>query len=647
MNPFRVAIFALALCTPAAAQPPAQKVSVLFTAGNKPVTTEEFEYLFRKNHPKKEDYTEAKISDYVDLLVTFKIKVAEAEARGYDTTRSFHKELATYKSELKKPYLADKDQVTRLAKQAYERMTIEVRASHLLVGVPASPKPADTLAAYTKAIAFRNRILQGEDFATLARANSEDPTARNNAGDLGYFTVFQMVYPFEDAVYNLRTGEVSLPVRTRFGYHLIRVTDKRMARGEVEISHIILRTSVGDDIKVKTKIFELQSELKAGRSWDEVCREYSDDASTKNTGGRLRPFGVGVMAGIPQFEQAAFSLQQPGEISDPFQTAYGWHIIRLERKIPVPPFEQAEESLRRRISRDERLRIAEDRLRAEKLKRFGYVENDAIMELVLDQADSTLAKARWRFHGSADLWNQTLFTFNSKPFTVGAFVRYAEGEQVPHTTPPRDYLAKLLGDYVNAFSDELEDEALMKQHPEFSNLVKEYKEGILLFTIMEKEVWNRATEDTLGLRAWYGANNGRYAAGERVRARIFSSEDSLFVQGAHKKIQSGDTLTRVEVRKFKSIQGPRNYAPGESKAVDRAPKVMGVHKVKVESTYYLVEVERLVPPGVRTLEEIRSQVISDYQDHLEKEWVRSLRAKYPVKVKTKARKTVIRELTKS
>lgn len=648
MNPFRrfYLVILLGGLSQAVAQPSDDPgSSTLFTVAGKPVTIGEFTYLFKKNHPRKEDYTEEKVSNYLDLLVTFKMKVAEAGARGYDTTRAFRKEFTGYRSELKKPYLADKDQLNYLTRQAYERMTLEVRASHILVSFPPNPAPADTLAAYAKITSLQQRLQQGEDFATLARNNSDEPMAKTTSGDLGYFTALQMVYPFEEAAYNLKTGEVSRPVRTRFGYHLIRVTDRRLARGEVEVSHIILRTGTKDDNRVKTKIFELQAELQGGRSWDEICKEYSDDPSTKNSGGRLRPFGVGALANIPQFEKVAFSLHQPGEISDPFQSVYGWHIIRLERRIPVPPFEQAEESLRRRISRDERLKFAEDRVRTQQLKQLGYTENIQSKNEILALADSSLLKSRWRFKGTPDLRSRDLFVLNGKRYSIDAFVRYAEREQQPQVAAPAEAMRQLYNAFLYSQLDEWEEGDLVNKFPEYRNLVNEYREGILLFTIMEKEVWNKATEDTVGLRVFYEKNKQKYAGGERVRARVFGSDDSVFVAGIGKKVQAGDSLTRAELKRFKSVQGPRNFAAGESKAVDRAPKVTGLHQVKVDATHYLVQVESLVPPGIRSLDEIRSRVISDYQDHLEKEWVKVLHSKYAVKVNSKARKSVIRELT--
>ncbi len=622
------------------------KPMTLFTVAGNQVTTDEFSYLFRKNHPKKEDHTEVKVNEYLDLLITFKTKVAEASARGYDTTRTFRKEFATYRSELRKPYISDDDVLNQLTRQAYERMTLEVRASHVLVSVKSDAPPADTLAAFQRIMKLRERIMAGEDFTSLARTSSEDPTARANGGDLGYFTVLQMVYPFEEAAYNLKTGEVSTPVRTRFGYHLIRVTDRRLARGEVEVSHIILRTGTADDKRVKTKIFEIYNQLQGGRSWDELCKEYSDDQSTKNTGGRLRPFGIGALAGVPEFENVAFSLHTSGDISDPFQSAYGWHIVRLERRIPVPPFETAQESLRKRISRDDRYKIAEERAVNQRLKSHGFVEQFDVKSQLLLLADTSLQSGRWHFRGSRELLPQTLFMMGARPYTVSQFVSFVLEEQQPQTNAPAAIMDQLIRKFARDRMEMLEEEELLKTKSEYRNLVNEYREGILLFTIMEKEVWNRASDDTVGLRNFYNTNRTKYAAGDRVRATIFSTNDSVFFQDIKSRIASGDTISQDQARAFRSVQGPRNFAAGESKAVDRVPKTLGIHPVRVDNNFCLVQVSSLVPAGVRGLDEIRAQAISDYQDYLEKKWVKELRTKYPVRMNGKGKKFVIQELTK-
>jgi peptidyl-prolyl cis-trans isomerase SurA len=260
-----------------------KKQQVLFSVNKVPTFTDEFTYLYKKNHQNKpEDFTESKVNEYLNLFTNFKLKVTEARALGMDTTAKFSKEYKTYREDLKKPYRAEPNALDKLTKEAYDHLTQEVKASHILINLKPDAFPSDTLAAYNKIAEIKKRILAGEDFEKLARELSEDPSAKYNGGDLGYFTAMQMVYPFEEAAYKTNKGEISNIVRTRFGYHLIKVMDKKPARGEVEVSHILLRTGTADDAKIKNKAFDIFDQLKAGRAWDELCKENSEDTNTKD-----------------------------------------------------------------------------------------------------------------------------------------------------------------------------------------------------------------------------------------------------------------------------------------------------------------------------------------------------------------------------
>ncbi|NJM26154.1 MAG: hypothetical protein HC859_12350 [Bacteroidia bacterium] len=312
------------LAFPAFSQADKNKSPELFSVGGTRINAEEFLYLYTKNHTdKNKDYTKEKVEEYLQLFINFKLKVAEAKSRGVDTTAAFSIEYNSYRNELRKPYLPDAKIIDSLVVLTYNRMKEEVRAAHILITLKPGASPADTLAVFNKVIELRKRILDGEDFGTLAAQFSEDPSAKVNHGDLGYFTAMQMVFPFETAAYTTPVGQVSLPVKTRFGYHLVKVLDKRPTRGEVEVSHIMIRTGEGangDD--ARNRILEVFDQTRAGVSWSDLCQQYSEDVNSKNTGGKIRPFGVGVMNSVPEFERVAFALQNPGDISDPFQTAY-------------------------------------------------------------------------------------------------------------------------------------------------------------------------------------------------------------------------------------------------------------------------------------------------------------------------------------
>jgi len=618
----------------------------LFTISKTPVYTEEFIYLYKKNHTQAAEFTQLKIDEYLNLLINFKLKITEARWRGLDTTAAFRKEYATYKEELKKPYTAGTDDLDRLTQEAYHRLTEEIKAAHILVSVKPDARPADTLAAYTKITGLRARAVAGEDFEKLAKEFSDDPSARANGGNLGYFTALQMVYPFESAAYATSRGNISPIVRTRFGYHIIKVVDRMPARGEVEVSHILLRTGKGNDAKAKNTIFQIYDQLKAGRPWDDLCKEYSEDSNTKNNGGRLRAFGVGALASVPEFEQVAFFLKEPGEISDPFQSNVGWHIIRLEKKIPVPSYKDMEASLKRRVGRDERFQISKERAVQKRKAEFGFIENGDTKTAMLAQADSTLTRGKWKYTGKAEFKNAELFSLQSKKFSAGEFISYAESHQSASALAPQPHMAQLYDKFIEEKIGDIEEQKLLTENPAYRMLLNEYKEGILLFEIMEKEVWNKASEDSVGQRKFYNEHLDKYKAGDRIEARIFSTPDKSFLDGIKNKISKGDTLTVADLKKFKSTQNRRAYERGESKIIDRINWVPGIQEAEMDGMYYLVDVSRLLMPGVKSFGEARASVISDYQDSLEKTWLIQLREKYPVSINKKGKKAVIAELKK-
>jgi len=620
---------------------------VLFTLDGKPTFTNEFVYLYRKNHANKsQDYTESKIDEYLNLFINFKLKITEAQKRGMDTTSKFNKELKTYREELKKPYRAEKDVLDKLTREAYDHLTMEVKASHILIQLKPDATPEDTLNAFNKISDIKKRIIAGEDFEKLARELSDDPSAKQNGGSLGYFTAMQMVYPFEEAAYQTKVGEVSSIVRTRFGYHLIKVVDKRSSRGEVEVSHILLRSTKDNETKVKNLIFEIYDQIKKGRSWDELCKQYSEDSNTKNAGGKLRPFGVGALAAVPEFEATAFAMQNPGEISDPFQSNIGWHIIRLEKKIPTPSYAEVESSLKKRVARDERMKISEQSLAVKRKKDLGFVENSETKTKVMALADSNLLKGKWKFSGNPELKKLALISFNGKQVTAGDFILWVERQQASNKLTPPAYMNQLYESWTEERINEAEEEKIIKENPDFKYLLAEYREGILLFEIMEKEVWNKASEDSVGQRKYYNEHINKYEAGNRVEARIFSTTNKSFLDEVKKKVTHGDTLKEADMKKFKSAQNFRNYEKGESKAIDKINWVPGLQETEIDGTYYLVEVRRLVAPGPKTFEEARAKVISDYQDFLEKNWVASLKNKYHVSINNKGKKAIVEELTK-
>jgi peptidyl-prolyl cis-trans isomerase SurA len=632
------------------AQPANKNTSelTLFTLNKKPVNTGEFIYLYRKNNQDKaEEFTRPKIEEYLNLFINFKLKVEEAKHRGQDTTAAFHKEYNSYREELRKPYLPDTRMIDSLVRLTYDRMLEEVKAAHILINLKPDATPEDTLTAHRRISELRTRIIQGEDFETLAASVSEDPSARLNKGDLGYFTALQMVFPFEQAAFTTPVGNVSLPVRTQFGYHLVKVIDRRPTRGEVEVSHIMLRTGEAqDNEKAKNTIFDIYDQLQKGVKWEELCNQYSQDPSSKDKGGRLKPFGVGAMRGVPEFEQAAFYLKEPGDISDPVKTQFGWHIIRLESRIPLPPLKEMEASLRSRVTREDRAQISRQAIQNKMRKEFDFKENETVKTKVLALGDTTLRKGKWRADLSTAA-DDVLFSMQGKTYPAQDFLKYAEQKQKPNSLSPGAYLTQLYTQYVDEVQGRLMEEKIKQKNPDYSFLLKEYYEGILLFEIMEKEVWNKASEDSVGQHQYFSAHADNYKAKERVKGKIFTSSSRSAIDQLKTLVEKGDSAS---IQQFVTSQKIRTEAGAFEKndrpVLSKVTWGPGAYVAENNGTYHLVWITSLIPPGPRSFAEARAAVISDYQNFVEQQWIAHLKKKFPVKINKKGKQYVFEQLVK-
>jgi peptidyl-prolyl cis-trans isomerase SurA len=402
-----------------------------------------------------------------------------------------------------------------------------------------------------------------------------------------------------------------------------------------------------DETKVRNLIFEIHDQLRGGVSWDELCMKYSEDQSTRESSGKLRSFGVGAMNSVPQFEQAAFSLETPGDISDPFQTAYGWHIVKLVQKIPVPPLSEIEQSLRTRVSRDQRVQFSRQAAAAKLRRKMGFKENAEVKARVLSLADTSLVSGNWK----PTLWKgvekQELFSTTTEIVTAGDFIKYVVKNQQKTQQKPDQYISQLYDAFVDERVNSQFDEQISKSNPEYAFLLNEYYEGIMLFDIMEKEVWNKASNDSAGQVNFFDTNRSRYTAGERVYGTIYASSKKDLLSPIKDFMEEGDTtqLRRaIESRNVRYETG--TFQQSDRPALGKIEWAPGLHEVENGGMYYLVHVEEMVPPGGLTFEEARPAVISDYQEHLEKVWLEKLRKKYPVKINEASKKYIFEKFDK-
>ncbi|MBC5992996.1 peptidylprolyl isomerase [Pontibacter sp. SD6] len=516
------------------------KEPAIATLGSEPISTSEFQYVYEKNNAGNEDaYTRESVTDYLKLYTNFKLKVKEAESRGLDTTMAFKRELEGYKEQLAQPYLSEKSVTDQLVKQAYDRLGQEVNASHILLTLQPEAAPEDTLAAYNKAMEIRQRALSGEDFGKLAQTYSQDPSAADNKGNLGYFTSMQMVYPFEDAAYKTPAGQVSMPVRTRFGYHLIKVHDKRQARGEVKVAHIMVRATPGmpkaDSLAAKQRIDAIYKRLQRNENWDKLAAEFSEDANSAQNGGELPWFGTGRM--IPNFEDAAFALNKEGEVAKPLLTPYGWHIIKLIDKRGLPPFEDMEQNLRNKIAKDSRSELNRTAFLKRVKAENNFTEVAAAKTAAFGKANAELLQGKWNYDTNDKTLSQTLFTIQGKPYTVADFYAFAKEQQRPRATGTPEYAMQTLYDaFVDKSLVDYEKANLENKYTDYRMLVKEYHDGILLFQLMDEKVWSKAVEDSVGLKAYFEQNKEKYKWGPRAQATVISAANKDLLNKAQQQL---------------------------------------------------------------------------------------------------------------
>jgi peptidyl-prolyl cis-trans isomerase SurA len=617
--------------------------STLLTVGGDVVTRGEFMTIYKKNNSAP---TAISVTDYLDLFINFKLKVKEAKDLGLDTAKTFSSELRGYRKQLATPYLTDKEVNDKLLTEAYDRSKKDVRAAHILIKCDAEALPKDTLIAYKKAVSLRDRVLKGEDFNKLAEQFSDDPSAKENKGDLGYFTVFNMVYPFETAAYSTQKGQVSMPVRTRFGYHLVKVEDMRDAQGTIHTAHIMVKlpkdAKQADIDAAKLKIDEVYTKLKAGEKFDDLAAKYSDDKASAKKGGELPWFGTGRM--VPEFETAAFKLNTDGEYSEPVLTQYGWHIIKRLEKKGVASFDDVKVEFKSKIGKDSRAEKSKTSL-VNKIKAEAAFKEDRKILLDFNKAiDSTIYDGNWKTDKAAAL-TKVIFNLGNKNYTQADFAKFIASRQ---TKRAKDVsIQSIVNTMYDKFVEEsaltYEDSQLEGKYPAFRDLLNEYRDGMLLFEITDKKVWSKAVEDTLGLKGYYDANKNNYMWGERADVTIFKFANKevaeRFRKYMKKNAKNNPTNDQILKEMNKTSQLDLQieegvYSKKDNETVDKVSWVAGTMSADMdaEKSIIIVRVNKVLAPSPKSIAEARGLITADYQNYLEKEWIGMLRKKYTVTV---------------
>ena len=629
----------------------------LFTYGGKPVTKEEFLRVYQKNAlNKKPDFSETALREYLDLYSLFRMKVAEAELQHLDTLVNIQSELNNYRKQLAKNYLTDEEVTNKMIREAYDRLKEDVHVAHILI---MSPSGSDTSIAYKKIDSVYKAINKGADFAEMARRYTDDKSSKENGGDIGYITALQTIYPIENVAYGTPVGKVSAPFRTQFGYHVVKVIERRPSRGEVKVAHILLTTpkskgQVGEEL-AKKRADSIKTELKKGVAFADLVKRYSDDKYSINDGGALPQFGAGKM--VPAFETAAFGLKKPGDVSEPVKTDYGYHIIKLIEKVPLKPYDSLHAQLKRKVENDSRAQNAKD-LYFEKVKaKNGYKENkDNLEELyakVVALPDTGKAANFFKAEDFKNM-NKPVFTLAGKNYLQSDLMKDAEGLTRGRLNGPRKaVMSDIYKNYVNTVVNDLEEHKLVEENKDFKNLMEEYRAGIMLFELMDRNVWGKASKDSSGLKAFYAANKGKYMWEPGFTGAVYKFKDEAAMAEGKKLLADKSIKEEDVVKKLNTESNPDavsvqrgHFEFSHFKDVPQSELSKGVTKGTKTSDgkYTVVKVDEVFnQPTSKTLEEARGYVVAEYQDHLEKKWNEQMRQKYPMKVNEDAFKGMVKK----
>ncbi|MFD0964125.1 peptidylprolyl isomerase [Pseudofulvibacter geojedonensis] len=622
----------------------AQNQEVLFTVENNPTTNKEFKRVYNKNIDLVKDEKQKDIDEYLNLYINYKLKLQEAISMGLDKEPQYKRELSSYRNQLAKKYLTDTQVSEKLLKEAYERTINEVNANHILVRVDENAKPSDTLKAYTKIKELKDQALK-EGFNITMKSVHNGNTVFGES--LGYFNAFRMVYLFESAAYNTPVGEISEPFRTKFGYHIVNIIDKRKSRGEVTVAHIMIsdnnKTLTGTS---KERIDELYKQLKEGSVFEDLARQFSDDKNSAKKGGKLNRFGAGKL-NAKKFEETAFNLQEEGEISKPIKTNFGWHIIKLLKKHDVPTFEELKTELNRKITKDSRSKIINAKFYKSLKNRYNFKLQPNAKGNILKVVNKNF------FNGSLDennkVYKEVMATYASESISYLDYYKYlkARSRKFKNYTNFENLVSESLNTYTNQQVYSYHDGNLENEFEDFAAIMQEYKEGLLLFELMEKEIWKKSKTDTIGLKKYYDANKSKYFWDKRVEAIVATTKSKKEAKKICKILKE----TNTDIQKIKDIKGvvvsEGMFEKNNREIPSKAKLEKGVSKIfRHNSQYVVLDIKRILPPSQKEFDEVKGNVINDYQIQLEKNWLKNLREKYSVVVNEEMLKKVKKELTK-
>ena len=621
----------------------------LLTINGQEVKASDFINVYEKNLDLVQDPEQKKIDNYLPLFISYKSKLMQAKELGLDTMKVYTDELDGYRKDLAAPYFKDPKEEEKLIKEAWERSKYDLNVSHILLEIKEDASPADTLKKYNKLISIKKEIESGKiSFADAAKKYSEGPSSKVG-GELGWMTVFQMVYPFESGAYNTPVGKISKPIRSSFGYHLIKVNDKRESKGKVQIAHIFLRAVPGekaDSIREVNRVLmdTIYAKLQKGEEFASLARRYSDDKRSGMNGGILPVVGSGKL--MPEMDKLAFSLKE-GEFSKPFESRFGWHILKVLKKFPIVSYEESKEEIANELSKDNRSKFIKKSVINHLYSKYSIKENNKLFSTVHKNIDTTYLTNS--FKKDLSFIKGNILTIENKKIPVEVYVDYLKNNPV---SPRNEFSLKYVleqkrKDFVDEEVLKYYDENLENEYPKFKDIMTNYREGILIYNLMNNKIWEKSFTDSIGLANYYEAHKLEYMWPERADLVIAKCFNEKAAKKVHKYMRRGKSKEYIEKKINKDAQVGVTFQSGIITAKNEVlPEGFewkeGVSKIyKISDTnYVIVDIKKFVEPQIKTLEETKNKARTDYQNYLEEEWKKELKNNYKVDIDKEVLKEV-------
>jgi len=628
------------------------KKNILLTINSNPVYSSDFTKVFNKNLDLVVEESQKNVAGYLDLFIDYKLKITEAYAQGLDKNQQYIKEFKKYEDQLAKKYIYDKRIVSKLVEEAYDRSLEEINAEHILVLSNLNDSPNDTLKAYNKIKEAHIKALKGENFTSLVIEYSEEPGAKKSKGKLGYFTAFQMVYPFENTAYNTNVGEISEITRTSFGYHIIKINDRRKKKPKINVSHIMIFSN--NDKKAEDpeeRINELYAMIMQGEPFENIAKQFSEDKNTGVKGGQLKTFGPGDLK-APKFENAAYSIKNEGEIIAPIQSAFGWHIIRLNEKFSIPSFEEQKDDIEKKVKGGARALIVTQAINNKIIKKYGFKEGESYISYFNNYVNDSILSRKWTYSSIPLTENQILFTIGDHDVTYTDYAEYLRDNQ----KTIKKYANKeslLIDMYVRFKNETLKNyfkERLEVENKEYATIINDYRNGLLVYDVMNKNIWQIAKIDSTGLKNYYEKTKNNYNWKKRLDVDIYSSSDEITTKQVQTLLMRGEESATIKKQinsdgKINIIAVSDIFEIDQSELPEGLIPVKGVSDIKLNDGFYVVvNIKEVIEPTLKEFDEVRGTVISDFQTEIEKKWMQSLRDKYEVKINNKSLKKLKKKL---